>query len=170
MHKWKVTVSNLLLCIHIQYCVCDKTLAWHLMWLWLQTNGVRALASELTSRRELRALRVGETLKGALHSSGVSLHPYPDRGEGSFSDLVNFPEVPGTRGFWCWWWHWSCKSSLHVCTFFTLIHNGNWNDNLASIVHATEIARSWDCTLVPHNLKNCVKLVHNLAKSAEQIH
>ena len=52
------------------------------MWLWLQTNGVRALASELTSRRELRALRVGETLKGALHMSGVSLHRTQTEGKG----------------------------------------------------------------------------------------
>jgi len=52
------------------------------LWLWLQTNGVRALVSELTSRRELRALQVGETLKGALHRSGVSLHRTQTEGKG----------------------------------------------------------------------------------------
>ena len=36
---------------------------------------------------------------GALHRSGISLLPYPDRGEGSFSELMNFPEAPGA-GVW----------------------------------------------------------------------
>jgi len=36
---------------------------------------------------------------GALHMSGISLLPYPDRREGSFSELVNFPEAPGA-GVW----------------------------------------------------------------------
>ena len=34
-------------------------------------------------------------LTGAFHRSGISLRPYPDRGEGSFSELANFPEAPG---------------------------------------------------------------------------
>jgi len=36
---------------------------------------------------------------GALHRSGIFLLPYPDRGEESFSELVNFPEAPGA-GVW----------------------------------------------------------------------
>ena len=35
---------------------------------------------------------------GALYRSGVSLHLYPDQGEGSFSELANFPEVPDVGG------------------------------------------------------------------------
>ena len=38
---------------------------------------------------------------GALHRSGISLRPYPDRREGSFSELVNFPEAPGV-GAWAY--------------------------------------------------------------------
>ena len=56
-------------------------------------------ASELTSRRELRALQDDDALNGALHRSEISLRPYPDRGEGSFSELANFPEAPGV-GAW----------------------------------------------------------------------
>ena len=35
----------------------------------------------------------------ALHRSGISLLPYPDRGKGSFSELANFPEAPGAGGW-----------------------------------------------------------------------
>jgi len=58
--------------------------------------------SELTNRRELRALQDSEALNGrAMYRSGFSLFPYPDQGEGSFSELVNFPEVPGVGGLEC---------------------------------------------------------------------
>ena len=36
-----------------------------------------------------------------MHRSGISLCPYPDQGEGSFSELVNFPEVPGVGRLEC---------------------------------------------------------------------
>jgi len=52
-------------------------------------------ASELTNRRELRALCDGDTLNRGTQQVWVSLHPYPDQGEGSFSEFANFPEVPG---------------------------------------------------------------------------
>jgi len=56
----------------------------------------------------------------ALHRSG-SLRLKPDRGEGSFTDLANFPEAEvfaRIRGR-CWWWGRSCKSSWHM--FLTYI-------------------------------------------------
>ena len=52
--------------------------------------------SELTNRRELRALRVGETLNGGTPQLWGLSAPYPDRGGREFSDLANFAEVPGT--------------------------------------------------------------------------
>ena len=67
---------------------------------------------------------------GALRRSGISLCPYPDQGEGSFSELANFSESPGTS--------------------LTFIYDGN---SKGSIVHATEIALSWDCAPVPRNLE-----------------
>ena len=69
--------------------------------------------------------------KGTLSKSGVSLHLYPDRGEGSFSKLANFPKIPiaGARVHsQHWWWWWSCKGSVR--TFFTLIQDGNSDDDL----------------------------------------
>ena len=39
---------------------------------------------------------------GALHRSGISLLPYPDQGEGSFSELVSFPEAPSAGDSVLW--------------------------------------------------------------------
>ena len=52
-------------------------------------------------------------------------------------------------------WQWRYKSLLRM--FLTCIHEGNTNDSLGSIVHATEIAHSRDCTLMLHNSR----LVHS---------
>ena len=61
-----------------------------------ERNGMRA--SKLTNRRGLRALRVGEGLNGGTPQVWGLPVPYPDKGEGSFSKLVNFLEVPGVGG------------------------------------------------------------------------
>ena len=53
------------------------------------------LASELTNGRELRALRVGETLNGGTLWVWVLSATIPRLRQGCFSDLTNFPEVPG---------------------------------------------------------------------------
>ena len=94
----------------------------------------------------------------ALHNSG-SLRLKPDRGEGSFSELANFPEteVPARVHAQCWWWGRSCKSSLHMFLMYILTRSlplhGNLNNDLGSVVQATKIERSWDCILVPCNLE-----------------
>jgi len=54
------------------------------------------------------------------------------------------------RGAWVharsWWRRQSYKSSLHMLLNF--IHNGNFNDDLGSIMYTIQIARSQDCALV----------------------
>ena len=84
-----------------------------------------------------------ERVRGALHRSGISPRLYPDRGEGSFSELANFPEAPWCMGLiihaWHWRWWRSCKSLLR--TSLTSIYDGN---SKGSILHATEIALSRD--------------------------
>ena len=87
---------------------------------------------------------------GALCWSGISLQPYPDRGE--FLRVGKLPRSP-----WCgglsiharhWRWRRSCKNLLR--TSLTFIYDGNLK---GSIMHATEIALSQDCALVPLNLE-----------------
>jgi len=66
---------------------------------------------------------------GALHRSGVSLHPYPDQKEVSLSwqtsqkSLAQGLEYMPNMMM-------ELQSSLH--TFLTFIHNGNLNDDLGS--------------------------------------
>jgi len=90
-------------------------------------------AFELTNGRELKALWDDEALNGGtLQVWGLSA-PNPNRGEGSFFKVANFPEVPSV-GAWVhaqsWWWQRSCKCSLGMLLAF--VHNGNSNDNLGS--------------------------------------
>jgi len=59
------------------------------------TNEVRV--SELTNGKELRTLRDGDAMNGGTPQVWDLSAPVPnlDRGEESFSELANFPEVPG---------------------------------------------------------------------------
>ena len=58
---------------------------------------------------------------GTLHRSEISLHPYLVQGKGSFSKLVNFPQVPGMKGLsihaWRWWWRWNCTTETRTTTW-----------------------------------------------------
>jgi len=69
-------------------------------------------------------------------------------------EFLHVGELP--RSPWCgglstharhWRWRRSCKSLL--CMSLTFIYDGNLK---GSNVHATEIALSWDCAPVPHDL------------------
>jgi len=53
--------------------------------------------SELTNGKELRTLRDGDAMNGGTPQVWDLSAPVPnlDRGEESFSELANFPEVPG---------------------------------------------------------------------------
>ena len=53
--------------------------------------------SELTNGRELRTLRDGDAMNGGTPQVWDLSAPIPniDRGKESFSELANFPEVPG---------------------------------------------------------------------------
>jgi len=89
---------------------------------------------------------------GALiDRSGVSPHPYPDQGEGSFSEFANFPEVPG-------------MGDLSTCLMLMVTVELQELHRYAPYLYtqwklkqqpgfSTEIARSRDCALVPCNLK-----------------
>ena len=88
---------------------------------------------------------------GALHWCGISLRPYLRRRGREFLRVGELPRSPWP---WCgglsihWRWRRSCKSLLRM--FLTFIYNGN---SKGSIVHATEIALSRDCTPVPRDLE-----------------
>ena len=55
----------------------------------------RDCTSAICETSEFRTFRDGDALNEALRRSRISLHPYPDRREESFSELANFPEAPG---------------------------------------------------------------------------
>jgi len=60
-------------------CKCSRLMGWeHLSWLMEESWELSEMVKPSTQ---------------ALYRSGVSLHLYPDQGEGSFSELANFPEV-----------------------------------------------------------------------------
>jgi len=99
---------------------------------------------ELTNGRELRALRVGEALnRGTPQVWGLSVPVPRPRGR----ELANFPEVPGAGGVS------TCPTLMVAMELqYTFIHDGNSNHDSGSIVHATEIAQSQGCSLIPCNL------------------
>ena len=88
---------------------------------------------------------------GALQRSGVSLHLYPDRGEGSFSELANFPEVPRIGGLS------TCPTLMVMMELQELLmyvpYLYKWWKLERWPGFSIEIVRSRDCTLVPCNLK-----------------
>lgn len=51
------------------------------------------------------------------------------------------PEVDDDNG--------ATRAPYVQCMLLNFIHNGNFNDDLGSIVYTTEIAQSQDCALVP---------------------
>ena len=107
--------------------------------------------SELTYGRELRALRDCEALNGrAMHRSGFSLCPYPDQGEGSFSELVNFPEVPGVVGLSVYPMF---MVAMELQELLTYIPHQNMEYQMMIWVHNRNCAISRLCNLL---------LVHNL--------
>jgi len=97
----------------------------------------------------------------ALHRSRISLLPYPDRGKGSFSELVNFPEAPGA-GF-----EYTCPTLKvttelqELITYVSYLYI-RWKfdgfncvryRNCAISRLRTGAARSRDCALVLRNLE-----------------
>ena len=136
-------LSNLKIELHIlriRKLCANREIAWAQFANMTDQWGV----SELTNRKRVESLLRWWCLeRGALHRSGVSLHPYPDWGEQSLSGLANFSEVSGTGG-------WSTCLILMVTTELQellmyvpcLIHDGNSISRLCN--GATQ---SWDCII-----------------------